>query len=258
MKMTSAWLTLLAATLPGLLTACSSRPPAPDWQMNAQDSIQRFEAAYLNGDAAIEAAEWQRARAQIARTGNIGLIARTELIRCATRVASLVFEECAGFERLRQDAGAPERAYAAYLAGRARPQDVALLPAAHRVAAAAISDTAAAAPNASATSLTASAASPTAAPLTASAASDTAAATAVQGIGDPLAQLVAAGALLRAGRATPTLIALAADTASAQGWRRPLLAWLGVQAMRAEQGGATAEAQRIRRRIDLVQGAGGQ
>ena len=243
MKMTPARSTLLVSTLLGLLAACSSRPPAPDWQMNAQDAIVRFEAAYMNGDTAIEAAEWQRAREQIARTGNIGLIARTELIRCATRVASLVLEECTGFERLRQDAGAPERAYAAYLAGRALPQDVALLPAAHRAAAAAAS-----APAASAASDTAAAA----------ATSDTAAAAAVQGIGDPLAQLVAAGALLRAGRATPALIALAADTASAQGWRRPLLAWLGVQAMRAEQAGATAEAQRIRRRIDLVQRTDGQ
>ena len=42
------------------------------------------------------------------------------------------------------------------------------------------------------------------------------------------------------------------DTASAQGWRRPLLAWLGVQAMRATQAGDTAEAQRIQRRINLI------
>jgi len=49
------------------------------------------------------------------------------------------------------------------------------------------------------------------------------------------------------------VITLAVDTASAQGWRRPLLAWLGVQAMRAEKSGDTVEAQRLHRRIDLVQ-----
>jgi hypothetical protein len=42
------------------------------------------------------------------------------------------------------------------------------------------------------------------------------------------------------------------DTASAQGWRRPLLAWLNVQAQRAEQGGDSEEAARLRRRIALT------
>jgi hypothetical protein len=45
---------------------------------------------------------------------------------------------------------------------------------------------------------------------------------------------------------------VAADTASEQGWRRAVLAWLGAQALRAEQAGATEEAQRLRRRIALA------
>ena len=73
-------------------------------------------------------------------------------------------------------------------------------------------------------------------------------------IGDPLARLVAAGVLLRTGRASPTVIAAAVDTASAQGWRRPLLAWLQLQLQRAEQAGAEADAQRLRRRIALIAG----
>jgi hypothetical protein len=74
----------------------------------------------------------------------------------------------------------------------------------------------------------------------------------VQAITDPLSKLVASGVLLRAGKASPPVLADAVDTASAQGWRRPLLAWLGVQSMRAEQAGDSAEAQRIKRRIDLI------
>lgn len=69
---------------------------------------------------------------------------------------------------------------------------------------------------------------------------------------DPLARLVAAGVLLRAGRISPAAIALASDTASANGWRRPLLAWLGVQEKRAADAGDTEAADRIRRRIDLT------
>ena len=72
---------------------------------------------------------------------------------------------------------------------------------------------------------------------------------------DPLSQLVAAGALLQTGRASPAVIVQAIDSASGQGWRRPLLAWLGVQAQRAEQGGDLEEAARLRRRMDLTQGS---
>jgi len=46
----------------------------------------------------------------------------------------------------------------------------------------------------------------------------------------------------------------AIDIASAQGWRRPLLAWLGVQEKRAEAAGDREVLERIRRRIALVAG----
>lgn len=77
----------------------------------------------------------------------------------------------------------------------------------------------------------------------------------VKGIEDPLSRLVAAGVLLQTERANPEVMQQAVDTASAQGWRRPLLAWLGVQARRAEAAGAKDEAERIRRRMALVEGS---
>ena len=212
--------TLIAATLASLLAACSSGPPVPDWKMNAQSSIERFEAAYLTGRTLVEQTEFQRARSQVAGTGKVDLIARVELLRCATRVASLAYEPCTGFDVLKEDAGTVDRAYAAWLAGTAQADDIALLPATQRAVAAA--------------------------------ASDTQAASAAAAIKEPLAKLVAAGVLLRANRATPALLEMAVATASDQGWRRPLLAWLGVQRLRAQQAGDAQEAQRIARRMALV------
>ena len=84
---------------------------------------------------------------------------------------------------------------------------------------------------------------------------DTAAVQALQGITDPMSQLVAAGVLFRREQAGPDALALAVETASSQGWRRPLLAWLGVQRLRAEKAGDTSETERLRRRIELVQNA---
>ena len=209
----------------GALTACASAPAVPDWQANAKAAIEQATAAYLSGDSAGEARAFERAREQISRTGRPELLARAELMRCAAHVASLVFEPCAGFETWRADAAPPERAYADHLAARALPRDaIERLPPAQRAVAAAV-------------------------------AGGDATTAGVQGIEDPLSRLIAVAVLFQAGKASPATIALAAETASAQGWRRPLLAWLEVLALRAERGGAADEAARLRRQMQLVQGA---
>lgn len=200
-----------------LLAACGSKPQAPDWQVDAHGALQRYEQAYLEGDTRAAEAEFARARGDLASTGQAALVARAELTRCALQVASLVLEGCPGFEALRADAGAAERAYADYLQG--APVDAALLPPQHRAAA-----------------------------------GSNGSAAALAQVADPLSRLVAAGVALRAGRADPQVLQVAVDTASAQGWRRPLLAWLGVQLKLAQQRGAADEAERLRHRIALAGG----
>ncbi|MDA0981438.1 MAG: hypothetical protein O3A06_00080 [Proteobacteria bacterium] len=71
---------------------------------------------------------------------------------------------------------------------------------------------------------------------------------------DALSRLVAAGVAFRTTTVTPAQIAAAIDTASAQGWRRPLLGWLEVEAKRAEAAGDREAAERLRRRIALATG----
>jgi hypothetical protein len=71
---------------------------------------------------------------------------------------------------------------------------------------------------------------------------------------DPLSRLVAAAVQLKSAAIAPTGISGAVDVASAQGWRRPLLAWLGLQEKRASDAGDSETAARIRRRIDLISG----
>ncbi len=199
------------------LGACSSGPKPPDWQVEAKGSMERSISAYMEGNSRVETAELERARSQLSRTGRPDLLATAELLHCATRVASLVFESCARFEPLRRDAAQAQRAYADYLRGQVQTQGIPLLPQAQRAAAAGEANE-------------------------------------LKGITDPLSQLVAAGVLLRTGKASPAVIVQAIDTASSQGWRRPLLSWLGVQVQRAEQGGDTEEADRLRRRIKITQG----
>ncbi len=215
-----------------LLTACASHPPPPDWQGAARAALDAAVAADLRGDDRIATLEFDRARGQIAATGRPDLLARAELLHCAARTASLDPAPCLRFEALRADAAPAEQAYADHLAGAAlTPDQVALLPPAQQTVAAL--RTAGMAPDAAA---------------------DAAAAARLQALDAPLSRLLGAALLLQAGRAGPAVVALAIDTASAQGWRRPLGAWLGLQRQRALQAGDADAAARLQRRIDLVLG----
>lgn len=213
------WMRVASFVASLALVACAGKPPAPEWKMNAKGSAERATEAWLRGDSAVESAEFARVRRELTSTGRPDLLARAELLRCATRVASLVFEPCTGFDALAQDAAPAEQAYARYLAGTAQASDAVLLPEAQRAMLGAGEPE-----------------------------------SALAGVKDPLSRLVAAGVLLRGGRATPAVLNQAVETASAQGWRRPLAAWLSLQQQRAQAAGAQEESARLQRRIDLLLG----
>jgi hypothetical protein len=200
-----------------LLAGCASKPVPPDWQSDAKGALDGSVDDYLKGHTAAAQSGFRSARTATTSTGRPDYVAQVELVRCAAQVASLDFDDCPGYAQLASEATPEQRAYADYLYGSWQGLNASLLPEQHRAV--------------PATGLAAQAA-------------------------DPLARLVAAGASFKAGRITPEAINQAIDTASSQGWRRPLLAWLGVQAQRAEAAGDAQEAARIRRRIALAAGQG--
>lgn len=213
---TAAMKTAILLGLIGIaLAGCASKPAPPAWKANADGALEAFSDAYLKGDSTIAGAEFARARAAMASTGRPDMVAHAELYRCATRVASLEYDDCPGYQAVAIDATPAERAYAAYLAGRWDGIDAALLPEAQRgvVAGKGVS---------------------------------------LAAIADPLSRLVAAGALMQKGLVAPADIAVATETASEQGWRRPLLMWLGVSLKRAQAAGDSAGVARITRRIELA------
>ena len=206
---------LLILLMLGLI-GCAGRDTAPpDWQLNAHNSLRSSVTAYLVGNTKIADLEFARVRTEIAGTGRTDLLARVELVRCAAHVASLEFKDCVPFRKLVNDAADSERVYADYLAGRWVNLNIALLPEQHRGVVAGEDG-------------------------------------ALSSIEDPLSRLIAAGVLFKLGRMTSDLVTLAVNTASDQGWRRPLLAWLGVAIRRAEKLGNKDEVFHIQRRIDLV------
>ena len=102
------------------------------------------------------------------------------------------------------DAGQAENAYFRYLTGQLAEGDLALLPAAQQAAWRNPSS--------------------------------------LNDIADPLSRLLAAAVLLHAGRLPPAASQIAIDTASQQGWRRPLAHWLQLEEERLNRAGDAAAA----------------
>lgn len=203
-----------------LLAACAGGPMPPEWQSQSHASLERFRQQYLEGNSRLAERSFAEAKAAVAATGRPELAARAELVRCALATAALDSNACAGFDAIRNEATADDQAYRAFLSGQWQAQDVTRLPSQYRAVA--------------------------------SARDEAARNNAMQWIADPVSRLVAAGALFRLAQLSPEGLDIAVGTASAQGYRRPLLAYLNVQAKRAEAAGDSAVLESIRKRIDLV------
>jgi hypothetical protein len=203
-----------------LLSACGGSLPPPDWKLNAQSGLEAYDKQYLDGNTRLAELNFDKAKAAVARSGRLDMLARIELARCATRTAALDFDACPNYAPLAAEARPGERAYAEFLAGRWSGIDTQALPAHY-------------------------------AGLL-SAGNDSARLGALAEMKSPQARLIGAALLFKQGALSPAGIALAIDTASERGWRRPLLAWLRVEAKRAEAAGDKDAIDRLQKRIELV------
>jgi hypothetical protein len=216
-----------AALTLGLLWALAgcSGPSPKEWAINASSAQNNAIEAYLSGDNARYQVEAQLLRRTLGATAKTTLLTRAELSLCAAQLASLVEGSCPAYLPLSVDASLAEQAYEAFLrgdfeglkAGQGAGIAVSHLPPLYRSIV----------ENPSA--------------LTNKAFQDA-----------PLSALVASGVLFRRGELSPEGVAQAVEIASDQGWRRPLLAWLGVQEALFKAAGKPQLAQGVRRRIDMA------
>jgi predicted small lipoprotein YifL len=205
-----------------LLTACGSGgPPPPDWKTDSADLIERYQKHALLGENKLAERYFQRAIAATGGAGRVADTARLWLVRCATRRAMLIDDTCTGYAELAQiEPNAADQAYYRFLTLDWDALDVAQLPSQHRALVNAPPDKRHEALN---------------------------------GISDPLARLLDASLLVMRQEADATTLALAAETASAHGWRQPLLTYLKLQEKQAAALGNVDELARLSRRIRLVE-----
>jgi hypothetical protein len=230
----AAWLTLFVLVM--LLAGCAASAPAPQWKLRASSALDQFTQRSLLGDMRAAESEFNRATEALSRTGNPALIAQAELIRCAVRRAGLDADDCPKFRELQSYADRADQAYFQYLtldrsvSAPLQSVEIGLLPAHHQPIARRLQQ-------------------PSSGPT-----DDAAAAGLLRAVKDPLARLIAASVMFQSLQGGPEVIALAVETASSQGWRRPLIAWLRVQHAMAQKTGDLALLALVAERLRLAQG----
>jgi len=221
--------------LVGFLAGCGTAKPPPPWQAKTISASDAAVSAYLQGQVKISAIQMKQAQFSASSTGRPDAVYKLNLLQCALDISSLSATLCPRPEDvgIRSDSFDPVvrldlEAYRAYLLGDSLDETAqARLPETQRAAAALAGTT------------------------------DGADALKVLvAIEEPLSRLVAAGVWLRrqdlASSGQTGVIALAIDTASQQGWRRPLAAWLTRQIRVAQAAGDTATVQRAHARLAIV------
>ena len=205
-----------------LLSACGSGgPPPPDWKTDSADLIERYKKHALLGENTLAERYFQQAVAATGGAGRVAETARLWLVRCATRRAMLIDNACHEYADLaRIEPNSADQAYYQFLTLRWEAIDISQLPKQHR-------DLVSAPSGARLASLSK--------------------------IEDPLARLLGASLLVMRQESDDATLVLASDTASAQGWRQPLLTYLKLQEKQAANQGRAGERDQLARRIQLVE-----
>ena len=207
-----------------LLTACGSGgPPVPDWKSDSVDFIERYKKQALLGENTLAERYFQQALRATGGGGRVSETGRLWLVHCATRRASLLDDNCSEYVDLAKvETSAEDRAYYQFVTLNWSGLDVAKLPAQY-------------APLVKADPMRINAQ--------------------IAAIEDPLSRLLAASLVTLRGQADHATLVLAMETASAQGWRQPLLTYLKLLEKSAAERGATSAQQSYGVRIRLIEEA---
>ncbi|NOT16582.1 MAG: hypothetical protein HOP20_00765 [Sulfuriferula sp.] len=211
MKTSLSILTLL------LVSACSSGPSVPDWQLDTQSAMARYSQQYLEGRSKLAAASFDKARNATSATADIAAVAHLELIKCGIAMAALNSAPCSAYTRL-APSNTVDANYYRLLTGDFQHIDKQQIPSQYQ------------------------------AWLMSKNTNDIN--TQLNQISNPVSRLIATSLSILHRPHNATTVQIGIDTASAQGWRRPLLAYLLLQ---QKNNTDPLQQQQIQTRIELLQ-----
>jgi hypothetical protein len=208
-----------------LLGGCSSKP-TPGWIVAGNQQLETFKQQFLTGgQPVVTERHFRKAVEEIKKSGDLDLLGKAWLTRMALEVA--VLSEMEEAEYLKVAAAQPvpaNRNFFLFLKGEKASVDRSLLPAQYRPFFDALRS-----------------GNTVKAEQTITAMED-----------DPLSRLIAAGIAVRFNLETEAILKAAVETASRNGWKRALLAWLERLRSFHEAAGDGAKADAVRQRIDLM------
>ena len=205
------------------LAGCASRP-APEWIGASYNHLESFKRHYLRGDEILAEKSFQRALEEIRTSGDIDAMAKGCLVRFAVRTAVLEAFDDREYLRLSTlRSSLPHLDYYSFLKGSFAEVAADRLPVQYRPFLKAL----------------------------------------LKGdpgdiereairIEDPLSRLIAAGLIVRDRQASEQLLNGAIETASQQGWKKPLLAYLKKLERYYDSVKETSKAAEVRKRLEWI------
>jgi hypothetical protein len=208
-----------------LLGGCSSKP-TPGWIVVGNQQLETFKHHFLTGGQPIVTERhFRKAVEEIKKSGDLDLLGKAWLTRMALEVA--VLREMEEDDYLKVAAAQPvpaNRNFYLFLKGKKVEVDRSLLPAQYRLFLDALRS-----------------GNTVKAGQTITVMKD-----------DSLSRLIAAGIAVRINLESEAILKVAVETASRNGWKRALLAWLERLLTLYEATGDAAKATAVRQRIDLM------
>jgi len=207
-----------------LICSCGSASPVPEWKDNAHRYLKDYKINFLAGKEDASEPHFIKARKEIASGNDLSLLATAYLTKYALHTASLESFDAVEFAKLqRLEPNAANMSYCHFLKGNFNAADVQELPARYAgiVKAAAGKDA-------------------------------TLAAREMAAIDDPLSRLIACGVWVRYMPYDENILQMAINTASANGWRRPLWAYLDKLQTYYLERGDISKAGIIKDRLELL------
>jgi hypothetical protein len=206
-----------------LICACSS-VTVPVWKDKAYRHLEDYKINFLDGKEDATEFHFIKARREIAASNDLNLLTIAYLTKYALHTASLESFDASEFVKLyRLEPKAADMAYCHFLKGNFNAVDLTVLPARYTGV------------------------------MKAAAGKDvTLAAREIAAIDDPLSRLVAAGVWVRYMSYDENILQTAINTASANGWRRPLWAYLSKLQTYYQERGDKSKADIIKERLELL------
>jgi hypothetical protein len=206
-----------------LLCACGSTP-VPAWKDNAHRHLEDYKVNFLAGKEDASEPHFVKAVREISAGNDLGLLAVAYLTKYALHTASLESFDPVEFTELsRLEANPPDTAYCLFLEGKFAAVDARELPSSY-----------------------------TGVLKAASRMDLTMAAREIAAIDDPLSRLIACGVCVRHLPASEAILQTGMAAASANGWRRPLWAYLAKLHDFYLARGDKAKAAAVEKRLELI------